>query len=193
MSEKELTIHEALCELQYAIGTIQKNQEVNVGKFKFKYADLAGIREAIREPLHKWGFSISQIMEDGVLITILYHKSGESIRSSVKIPPAPDLKALGGSLTYLRRYSLASILNLVSDEDLDVLPEEIARTNSSRRLVSQDQLKVLHEELHECGEEYTNKVLGSLKSAYQIVDLKEMTQELYNRVLKAAREYREKQ
>lgn len=187
-----MNIYEALAGLQHDIGIIPKNKTVDIGKFKFSYADLTSIRESIREPLFTWGFSVSQIIEDNVLITVLFHKSGKEIRSSVKIPPYPDLKALGASLTYLRRYSLASMLNLVSDDDLDVLPEEAAKTAFSRRLVSQDQLKVLYEELHVCGEEYTNKVLTSLKSAYQIVDLKEMTQDLYNRVLKAAKEYGEK-
>lgn len=188
MSEKELTVHEALAELQYEIGTIPKNQEVNVGKFKFKYADLAAIREAIREPLHKWGFSISQVMEDGILTTILYHKSGESIKSSVKIPPAPDLKALGGSLTYLRRYSIASILNLVSDDDLDSGSLEAAGHTFVKPGVSLEEVEDLKKILKKCGDEYKSKVENSLQSAYGISEYTDIPREIYERVLKAAKE-----
>lgn len=117
--EKGMTIYEALSELQHDINVIQKNQSVNIGKYAFRYADIGAIREAIRVPMHKWGFSITQTLEDGKLVTCLLHKSGEMIKSSVKIPETQDLKTLGAALTYLRRYSISAILNLASDDDID--------------------------------------------------------------------------
>lgn len=193
MSEdQKLTFYEALSELQHDIGSIQKNQEVNVGKFKFKYADLSKIREAIREPMHKWGFSISQVMDDGMLITTLHHRSGESLKSSVKIPPWPDLKALGGSLTYLRRYSIASILNLVSEDDIDSGSLESAGhvfvKEEESHTITKKEVELLNEVLDGCGKEYREKVEASLSGAYGIEEYSEIPRDLYKRILKAAKE-----
>ena len=188
MSDMIKEFYEALAGLQHDIGTLPKNKSVDIGKFKFSYADLASIREAIREPLFKWGFSITQTMEDNTLITSLCHKCGGSIKSYAKIPPSPDLKALGASLTYLRRYSIASLLNLVSDDDIDSGVMEAAGVNLVRNKVTPEEIETLNEVLDMCDPEYKKKVLDSLKSAYQITNMSQMSTELYRKVLKSARE-----
>lgn len=193
MSEElnnKMTIYEALAELQYEIVTIKKNQTVNVGKFKFNYADLTSIREALRGPLHKFGFSICQTMEGGVLTTQLIHKSGEKITTSVQVPATTDLKTLGSALTYLRRYSIATLLNLVSDDDVDTGSMEAAGENIVRHQITEDELMRLVDLLNECGEEYSSKIKKGLKHAYKIDSLINLSPDLYQRVYKAAKEYK---
>jgi hypothetical protein len=56
--------------------------------------------------------------------SILTHESGEFIAERILIPLAEEkgkskVQSAGSTLTYLRRYSWASILGMYSDEDLD--------------------------------------------------------------------------
>jgi hypothetical protein len=90
--------------------------------FKSKYADLSSIWDACREPLTKNGLSVIQTTSerDGsiYLYTTLAHSSGQWIRSELKvIVGKPDIQALGSSLTYCRRYSLAMIAGVCPEDD----------------------------------------------------------------------------
>ena len=108
-----------------AIGELQ-----NVAKtasnpyFKSKYAPLDAIIESTRAILHKHGLAISQtplFMENtaGVETTIL-HKAGHSTSSTLLLP-LKDLspQGVGGAITYARRYALAAVLGVASEDDLD--------------------------------------------------------------------------
>ena len=90
--------------------------------FKSKYADLSSVWDACREPLTKNGLSVIQATaeRDGhiYLYTTLAHSSGQWIRSEIKvIVGKPDIQALGSSLTYCRRYSLAMIAGVCPEDD----------------------------------------------------------------------------
>ena len=90
--------------------------------FKSKYADLAAVIDAVRDPLSdheiaRAQFPLSRDGETG-LLTILIHSSGEWIRSRVFCKPLqPGPQALGSVLTYLRRYSLAAATGLAQTDD----------------------------------------------------------------------------
>jgi hypothetical protein len=95
---------------------------------KNKYADLGSVIEAAREPLRKHGLSISQQVisyENSIgITTILMHKSGEWLESTVFLPLGDEkgksqAQVAGSIITYLRRYSLASALGMYADEDTD--------------------------------------------------------------------------
>jgi len=95
---------------------------------KNQYATLGAIIESSKPVLIKNGLSVSQpvISDNGNIgiTTILMHISGEYIESTATIS-VEDQKGLslaqaaGAIITYLRRYSLAAILNLYADEDTD--------------------------------------------------------------------------
>lgn len=107
--------------------------------FKSAYSDLAEIVKVSRPALTKNGLSvIQQIMpnEDGqnILHTILCHSSGQWIETRMRILPAkPDVQSLASYLTYLRRYSYAAIVGVVSSSEDD--DGEIA-VHSERETVS---------------------------------------------------------
>jgi ribosomal protein L34E len=92
--------------------------------FKSKYADLATIREVCREPLAAEGLSILQIpTAQGNTVHIstkLLHESGQWIASEL-ILVAKDTtpQSIGSCITYGRRYALAAMLGIASDEDDD--------------------------------------------------------------------------
>jgi hypothetical protein len=116
--------------------------------FRSKYADLAGIRDAVVPVLAKNGLAVTQITAFNannqlVLYTRLTHKSGQWIEG--EYPIALDKpQQMGSQLTYARRYSLSSICGISADEDDDA---EIATHKGNGKadtgLVTADQVKVL--------------------------------------------------
>jgi hypothetical protein len=90
--------------------------------FKSKYASLSSIQDAITIPLCESGLAITQFPTgEHELTSILMHESGEFISTTYSMKPVKnDPHGLGSVLTYMRRYSLLSILNLnVFDESDD--------------------------------------------------------------------------
>lgn len=93
-----------------------------------KYATLGAVVQASVPVMHKHGLSIAQfsISQEGRVgvRSILMHESGEWIEDVITLVPETQKglslnQAAGVTLTYLRRYSWASILGLVTDEDSD--------------------------------------------------------------------------
>jgi ERF superfamily protein len=90
--------------------------------FKSKYADLASVWEACRDPLSKNGLGVVQTLdfvgEKQVLITTLGHTSGQWIKSIIALPIQKNgPHELGSCLTYCRRYALAAMVGVYQDDD----------------------------------------------------------------------------
>jgi hypothetical protein len=91
--------------------------------FNNAYADLASVWDACRAPLSSNGLAVVQdaFNVDGGRVgvrTLLIHSSGEYIQSELTAKPAQDTpQAVGSVITYLRRYSLASLVGVAPDDD----------------------------------------------------------------------------
>lgn len=110
----------ALAKFQSKLEAVKKDADNPF--FKSKYADLASVWAAIREPLTANELSILQ--EPGTdsgrvtLSTTLLHSSGEYIRSIMTIPVTkPDAQGYGSAITYARRYALQSIAGVAPEDD----------------------------------------------------------------------------
>ena len=120
-------IHELSTALAKAQGEIKiagKNSENPF--YKSGYSDLAEVVNVSRPFLTKNGLSVVHQInqdEDGAnfLHTTLLHTSGQWIGSKVRIVPAKgDIQSFGSAVTYLKRYSYAALVGVVSaDEDDD--------------------------------------------------------------------------
>lgn len=90
--------------------------------FKSKYADLAGIRDAVTPALSKNGLAIVQGTEmQGttlMVFTRLVHSSGQWFESHFPVQ-IDKPQAMGSGITYGRRYTLSAIVNIAADEDDD--------------------------------------------------------------------------
>lgn len=89
-----------------------------------RYATLADVWDACREPLTKHGLSVVQSpsrAEHGVSVTtLLMHTSGQWLESTLEVPVGGGTaQAFGSAITYARRYSLAAIVGIAPDEDDD--------------------------------------------------------------------------
>lgn len=117
----------ALCEAQKQIGFAEKTS--NNPFFKSRYADLASVWNACREPLTNNGLCVTQLpnglsADGGVrLTTKLLHKSGQWISSEIivnasrKAGVAATPHELGSAISYARRYSLAAIVGVIQADD----------------------------------------------------------------------------
>ena len=91
----------------------------------YTYADLPQIFSIINPLLKKNGLCFSQLLENDGIKTILFHvESGESLESFTSIPKVKlgamnEYQSYGSGVTYYRRYSLSSMLGLITDKDLD--------------------------------------------------------------------------
>jgi len=90
--------------------------------FGSKYADLAAVWEAARPALTAHGFSVIQSPDrrDGEVgvTTLLLHASGQWVRGRVSArPQKDDPQGVGSCISYLRRYSLAAMTGVVSEDD----------------------------------------------------------------------------
>jgi hypothetical protein len=84
-----------------------------------RYASLDSILDSVVPCLCRHGLAVVQTLDEGKLITTLYHESGQSIYSSYLLPSGLDAQKMGAAITYGRRYSICSILCITADEDTD--------------------------------------------------------------------------
>jgi hypothetical protein len=104
---------------------IAKNGIVTItASVKRKYILLDDIMDVVKPLLAEVGIYIEQHLAGDSLITRIVHISGEFIASKMPYQTmdggsANALQKLGGGLSYLRRYSICAILNIVADDDSD--------------------------------------------------------------------------
>lgn len=122
-------IAKALSEFQNECPVIQKNSD----GYGYKYTDLPFIVSTISPILKKHGlmFTQSVFSKDsdfvGVKTLIIHIKTGEYFESEMSSSISKnrtankmnEIQAQGSIITYLRRYSLSSILGIVTDADAD--------------------------------------------------------------------------
>ncbi len=112
------------CALSKAQGKFKPASKDSVNPhFRNRYADLASIWDAIRDPLSAHGLAVVQGVLDSdpktaVVSTTLMHESGEWIQSSVSIPIGTlNAQGVGSAITYGRRYGLTALVGIVQDDD----------------------------------------------------------------------------
>jgi hypothetical protein len=98
--------------------------------FKSKYATLAGVRDTITPILAKHGLAVAQgtalMGEAGyAVITRLMHNSGQWIESEYPFQTDKP-QQMGSAYTYARRYSLAAICGIASEEDDDANTAQVS-------------------------------------------------------------------
>ena len=121
-------IAKALSSFQNECPVIQKNSD----GYGYKYTDLPFIVSTITPILkkHDLMFTQSVFSKDsdlvGVKTLIIHIKTGEFFESEMsssisknRTNKMSEIQAQGSIITYLRRYSLSSILGIVTDADAD--------------------------------------------------------------------------
>ena len=109
--------------------------------FRSRYASLAAVIDAIIPCLNANGVGVLQLPSiegsEVRLTTILMHSSGQRLSSTVGAPlgKRQDAQAVGSAITYLRRYSLQSIMGLpVEDDDGNAASRRQPRQQQRRQV-----------------------------------------------------------
>lgn len=146
MSQSINEIAPALVAAQGAMISPRRNRKVVVKSrtgqsYNFSYSTLDSINDMIREPLARNGLCLIQqvrLTKPATLVTRLLHSSGQWIETVMPLSPAEaGPQAMGSAITYGRRYSIVSLLNIASDEDDD----GAAAGGHNSRPVEQDEPK----------------------------------------------------
>ena len=93
--------------------------------YGYNYTELKTLLGLCKPVLDKHGLVIMQPLQIGSIDTILVHaESGEGIVSAkdyeiVALKGMNNYQSEGAGISYMRRYAVASILGIVSDEDVD--------------------------------------------------------------------------
>ena len=195
--ESKTKLFKALADFQQEVPAIY---EGSTG-YGYKYADLKQILAVINPILKKHKLGFTQLLNNSSLETIVFHtESGENISSSVEIPQDVTLKGmnafqvLGSAITYYRRYSLSSILGLVTDSDNDASapkakqPVKVAPVKKSVAKVAPVKKAVVKlwitDEIFEKCKALNEKQLEQVFDKYQFrkEEQEEELQELYNQL-----------
>lgn len=93
--------------------------------FKSRYATLAAIWEAARQPLTENGLSVVQgasavaeFAERVTITTLLLHSSGQWIKDTLTMSAGTGRpQEVGSAISYARRYQLAAMVGIAPEDD----------------------------------------------------------------------------
>jgi len=123
----------ALAKVQAEIKSPPKNKSAKIvskkgesSSYTYNYADLADVLSEINKVAPKHGIAHSQVIMPSrscpgkmCIITMMMHESGQWLQSEYILPVADNNHEMGGNITYGRRYVIAPLLGLASEEDTD--------------------------------------------------------------------------
>jgi hypothetical protein len=102
--------------------------------FKSRFASLKSILDVARPALAEHGLFITQSVTPDSVVSRIMHSSGQWIGSECRIVCDKETcQGQGSGITYARRYSLAPLLGIYSDEDDDGNAAESAQIGSGSR------------------------------------------------------------
>ncbi len=147
-SESLANISAALIKAQSDFPKITRDKTVKVktrggGEYEFSYAPLDSIIDKIRPVLAANGLSFIQAVGEKTLKTRIIHLSGEWIEGGDTpiLAQSGSAQDVGSGITYARRYSLAAMLGIASEDDDDAnrASGNKAKTTASPKGVMQDE------------------------------------------------------
>jgi hypothetical protein len=152
----------ALAAFSAEIEGIKKNAENEFSNYS--YANLSAIFDQVKPKLKEHGLGFYQHLNHEHVVaginpesgeemqnlalfikTTVYHvDSGESMTSKMRIQEGVELRgmnvyqSLGSAITYMRRYALASMLTLSTDDDNDAAGEQVNKKGAAKKSTSKN-------------------------------------------------------
>lgn len=161
---------QALARARKNFGVIEKSAQNTF--HKNQYATLDDVLNATVPALSAEGLEIlglGEVLEAGTQIlktTLVHHPTGNEVVSEFKIPDVGDPQKVGIWITYLRRYSVGALLNVLAEMDDDGNGAMIEQSKAPANKPAQNkpaQNKPAPKKSGEPGVDGYNKLLKDLK------------------------------
>jgi len=169
--------YEAFAKFQSQVPPILKSSEVNMGagRPRYNYASLYDIISKIQKPLgdnhlsYRWDVKNDDVMIE--VTCILSHSGGYELQTSIQAtkdatPGKSNVQAIASTITYLKRYTLVSLLGIgTADPDDDAQ----ATINVDKKQEINDKDKIIEQiknELKNCKDEDGVKRIWSKYQKY---------------------------
>lgn len=145
-------IYGQLLEFQKQVRVISKTSTAKIktkngNDYSYKFANLETIIETIKKPLEDLGLGYYHSINGNIVSCILFNAEGDKLESSLEL--IIDKEAFmspgqqqGTAITYARRYTLSSVLGLITEEDND----DNSNRPSAKQNTPQGQNQALQEE-----------------------------------------------
>jgi hypothetical protein len=118
----DVAFAKAMVEFQKELPAVSKGNTADTGKYKYKYADLSDVTEAVLPALNRHGFTwltMPEVTERGFVLRYqLMHEGGGSVSGSYHLPSGAP-QDIGSAITYARRYALCAVTGVAPDGDDD--------------------------------------------------------------------------
>lgn len=179
---KELTLNEAMLEVQKEIPIIAKKTE----GYGYKYAELSDILAVVKPILNRYGIEIvfdnSVDVDHSLMFNTVTFIKGDEQRKSGGLPIPIPLEAgnkktniyqmIGSAKTYANRYSLVSALALeVADDDAQMLSNQQQYINDKQYTMMMKKL----EAFAKAKQTDMTSVINWAKQALNVNDLNKIT------------------
>ncbi len=184
----------ALSKVQGSISPAKKDS--NNPFFKSKYADLTSVWDSCRQQLSLNQIAVVQTLDDTethlVIVTTLMHSSGQWIKSKMmmekviadkvtKTDRKMNAQEIGASTTYLRRFSLAAIVGVCTEDD----DGNSISGNSNKKIdakMNEYQANELTYLLSRCGNDYKNTFYNHIKHSFNADSFFDVPSELFQTI-----------
>lgn len=116
-------LHAALSAAQGELKNPEKTRQADTGKYKYNYADIGDVLQAVLPVLSRHGLAVTQptVIRDNAIILVTRLSHGEeSIESEYPVCSLNgNHQAMGAAMTYARRYALTSLIGVAAVDDTD--------------------------------------------------------------------------
>ena len=180
-SESTKEIFPAQIKMQSEMNNIAKDSK----GYGYNYTSLEKLIDHSKPVLFDNGLGYIQTntsTDDGKVgvTTRLIHTSGEWVEDTMvaplyKLAKMNEYQVAGSVITYFRRYALASMLGIASDEDMDASGEQVAPTIET---IDNNQAGVINNLVVQSGTE-----LSMFCSAYGIKNLMQLPKAQFNKAV----------
>ena len=123
MTDQPQGVYVKLAAAVAAMGSVSKTKTADTGKYKYKYADLSDVIDAVNQALEEQQLAFMQPIEahgeyQSIVTVIIDRSTGDAISfpgPSYKIMNDPQ--ANGSAISYGRRYALTTLFGLKTEDD----------------------------------------------------------------------------
>jgi hypothetical protein len=163
-------IYKAIAAFQDEVPVIHEDTK----GYNYTYANLNKIFDTIKPLLKKHGLGFTQMLNGDSLNTIIFHiESAEVLESSIGIDTSVNLagmnkyQTLGSAITYFRRYSLACMLGLITDKDIDSKGDQV-KPVVAKKAPTKKTLTI--EDFNKCLESTNVKQIQTVLNKFELKD-----------------------